>query len=275
MFYAARSDSLTDSALSATALDRVRQQLESTPGYIPADVVKEILEWTGMTIEEYLTALVPVAAQMAIPPISNFKVGAAGQGASGSVYLGANMEYVGQALSMCVHGEQAVTANAISHGETGLPLLAISAAPCGYCRQFLYETTTASKLQILLSGKPAVALTTLLPQAFGPSDLGVDAALMSPQAHGLTLSGGGGAVAQAALAAANASYAPYSFSYSGVGLGTSSGAVFSGSYAENAAFNPSMSPLEAALVSLVMGGGSFGEITEAVLVQVQGAIVSQ
>jgi cytidine deaminase len=31
-----------------------------------------------------------------------------------------------------------------------LQSLAINAAPCGYCRQFLYEITTAKTLNILL-----------------------------------------------------------------------------------------------------------------------------
>jgi hypothetical protein len=46
--------------------------------------------------------------------------------------------------------------------------------------------------------------------------------------------------------------------------------------AENAAFNPSMSPLEAAVVSLVVSGGkSYGDIVDAVLVEAAGAKASQ
>src|SRR5271165_6658459 len=147
--------------------------------------------------------------------------------------------------------------------------LAVSAAPCGYCRQFLYELTTASTLQILLPKTPAVLLTSLIPDAFGPADLGVTAALMSPQSHGMTFSAGAGdPVVQAALTAANASYAPYTFDYSGVALKTKEGGIFTGSVAENAAFNPSMSPLEAAVVSLIISGGrSYDEIVDAVLVE--------
>ena len=66
-------------------------------------------------------------------------------------------------------------------------MLAVSAAPCGYCRQFLNELTTASTLQIILPDTPTTLLTALLPDAFGPTDLGVTAALMSPQSHGMTL----------------------------------------------------------------------------------------
>jgi len=39
---------------------------------------------------------------------------------------------------------------------------------------------------------PPALLTSLIPDAFGPSDLNVTAALMSPQSHGMTLSTGAG-----------------------------------------------------------------------------------
>jgi cytidine deaminase len=240
-----------------------------TGGMLPAAEVATFLRSSGMTIEQLMLALVPQAQQSAIPPISNFFVGAVSQGATGNLYFGANYEFVGQALSFTVHGEQAATANAISHGETGMQRLAVSAAPCGYCRQFLYELTTASTLQILLPNTPDTLLTALLPDAFGPADLGVTAGLMSPQSHGLTLTAeAGDPVVQAALKAANASYAPYTSGYAGVALKTSDGGIFTGSVAENAAFNPSMSPLEAAVVSLVISGGkAYADITDAVLVE--------
>jgi cytidine deaminase len=230
-----------------------------------------------MTIDQLMLALIPLAQKDAIPPISNFFVGAVALGASGSIYFGANYEFVGQALSFTVHGEQAATAYAISCGETGMQKLAVSATPCGYCRQFLYELTTASTLQILLPDTPPTLLTSLIPNAFGPSDLGVTAALMSPQSHGMTLSPApSDPVVKAALAAANASYAPYTFDYAGVVLKTSDGGIFTGSLAENAAFNPSMSPLEAAVVSLVISGGkSYNDIIDAVLVEAAGSKASQ
>lgn len=248
-----------------------------TRGAIPAPVVAQFLRSSGMTIEQLMLALIPLAQKYAIPPISNFFVGAVALGASGSIYFGANYEFVGQALSFTVHGEQAATAHAISCGETGMQMLAVSAAPCGYCRQFLYELTTASTLQILLPNTPATLLTSLIPNAFGPGDLGVTAALMSPQSHGMMLThAAGDPVAKAALSAANASYAPYTFSYAGVALKTHDGSIFTGSVAENAAFNPSMSPLEAAVVSLVISGGkAYGDIVDAVLVEAADSKASQ
>jgi cytidine deaminase len=264
--------SLSDQQLQQLAATRQR-----AGGRIPADAVAEIVA-SGVTIEQLMLALIPMAKTFAIPPISNFFVGAVALGASGALYFGANYEFPGQALSFCVHGEQAATTEAISFGERGIRMIAVSAAPCGYCRQFLNELTTASELQVLLPNMAPTPLTTLLPSAFGPVDLGVTAALMSEQDHqlGLVDAPGDDAVANAALRAANASYAPYSASYSGIALQTSDGSIYTGGVAENAAFNPSMSPLEAALVTLVINGGrKYADITDAVLVEVQGAVASQ
>jgi cytidine deaminase len=240
-----------------------------TGGVLPAAEVTQFLRSSGMTIDELMLALIPEAQKFAIPPISNFFVGAVALGTSGSLYFGANYEFVGQALSFTVHGEQAATAHAISHGEIGMQMLAVSAAPCGYCRQFLYELTTAATLVILLPKTPPTFLTSLIPNAFGPADLNVTAALMSPQSHGMTLpAAAGDPVVQAALKAANASYAPYTFDFSGVALKTKDGSIYTGSVAEDAAFNPSMSPLEAAVVSLVISGGKkYTDIVDAVLVE--------
>lgn len=244
-------------------------------GYIPAEEVSKLLQQSGMTIEQLLLSLIPRAQKYAMPPISKFYVGAVALGSTGSIYFGANYEFVGQALSFTVHGEQAAVTNAIAHKETGMTMLAVSAAPCGYCRQFLNELTTASTLQILLPNDPVTPLTALLPNAFGPGDLGVTAALMSPQQHGLSLSSDD-PVAQAALAAANASYAPYTSCFAGVALKTSDGGIYAGQVAENAAFNPSMSPLEQAVVNLVIGGGkTYADIVDAVLVETANAQASQ
>jgi len=246
-------------------------------GAIPATEVRRFLRSSGMTMDELMLALIPEAQKFALPAISNFFVGAVALGSSGSLYFGANYEFVGQALSFTVHGEQAATAHAISRGETGMLKLAVSAAPCGYCRQFLYELTTASKLLILLPKKSPAALTSLIPDAFGPADLGVKAGLMSPQSHHLTLSSGAGdPVVKADLKAANASYAPYTSDFAGVALKTSDGRIYTGSVAEDAAFNPSMSPLEAAVVSLVISGGkSYADIVDAALVEMAGSKAGQ
>ncbi|HEV7425980.1 MAG TPA: cytidine deaminase [Thermoanaerobaculia bacterium] len=253
--------------LSNEQLSELESARQSAGGYVPAAAVERIIA-SGLPLEQLMLDLIPRAKQFAIPSISNFFVGAVAHGVSGNLYFGANYEFPGQALSFTVHGEQAATMHAISFNETGIDLLAVSAAPCGYCRQFLNELTSASTLQIILPNTPTTPLTALLPNAFGPTDLGVTAALMSPQSHAMTLDATADDVAIAALNAANASYAPYSLSYAGVALQTSNGSIYTGGIAENAAFNPSMSPLEAAIVALTINGGkTYSDITDAVLVQ--------
>jgi cytidine deaminase len=262
-------------ALSNEQLTEIKSARQAAGGYLPAAVVARIVA-SGMPLEQLMLNLIPLAKTFAIPAISNFYVGAVAHGLSGSLYFGANYEFPGQALSFTVHGEQAATVHAISFGETGIDLLAVSAPPCGYCRQFLYELTTASTLRIILPNTPVAPLTTLLPGAFGPADLGITAALMSPQSHNMTLAGPADGVTQAALNAANASYAPYSLGYAGVALKTSDGSIYTGGIAENAAFNPSMSPLEAAVVTLTINGGkNYGDITDAVLVEAAASKASQ
>jgi cytidine deaminase len=264
-------------ALTPEQIATVQAARRASGGCVPQALVLELVA-AGISIEQLMLDLVPVARSYAIPPISHFFVGAVGLGASGALYFGANCEFSGEALSFTVHAEQAVVAAAMGFGERGIEKLAVSAPPCGHCRQFLYELTTASRLWILLPDTEATPLSRLLPGAFGPDDLGVTAALLSPQDHGLTLASGaaGDPLVAAALRAANASYAPYSRSFSGVALRAKDGSLHSGSVAENAAFNPSLSPLAAALVHLVLNGDQkYADIRDAVLVEVAGAAASQ
>ena len=81
-------------------------------------------------------------------------------------------------------------------------------------------------------------------------------------------------------AEANAAYAPYSDSPAGLALVDSDGIVHTGRSVESAAYNPTMSPLHAALVAAVgsagMGdanGGEWRRIESATLVEIRGAPV--
>lgn len=243
-------------------------------GVITAADALSIAGQTGWDMNQVMLGLLDVARLYARPPISKFRVGAVAQGLSGNLYYGANLEFVGEALSLTVHAEQSATANAWTHGETGLQSLAISAAPCGHCRQFLYELTTASTLRIFLPDRPPTMLTNLLPDAFEPRDLGAQGGLMREENHQLLLPSDD-AVTLAALSAANMSYAPYSKGYAGVALLTTDGQIYSGPYAENVAFNPSISPMEAALARLNICGRTYDDIRRAVLVEAEGSPCSQ
>lgn len=243
-------------------------------GVISAKDAAALAERLGITVEALALQLIGFAQLYAVTPISKFNVGAVAVGSTGALYYGANLEVSGQALSFTVHAEQAAIANAWVNGEHGLRALAISAAPCGYCRQFLYELASASTLVVVLPNAPAKLLVDFLPAPFGPGDLGIKGGLMQPKSNGLKSSRPLDPVADAALAAANASYSPYTSTFAGVALKTNKG-IYSGRYAENAAFNPSLSPLEAALSQLVLHSQSFSAIEKAVLVQARGRPASQ
>lgn len=85
----------------------------------------------------------------------------------------------------------------------------------------------------------------------------------------------------AALEAANNSHAPYSKCPSGVAIMDCEGNIYKGSYLESAAYNPSLGPVQAALVAYLAAGGSGGggggyeRIVAAALAEKEGAVVRQ
>lgn len=72
---------------------------------------------------------------------------AVGLGTSGALYVGVNLEFARLPLYNSVHAEQFLLVNALHHGERGIKRLAISAAPCGHCRQFYSELACAVRFQ--------------------------------------------------------------------------------------------------------------------------------
>nr|GMD41230.1 cytidine deaminase 1-like [Ipomoea batatas] len=80
----------------------------------------------------------------------------------------------------------------------------------------------------------------------------------------------------AAMEAANESHAPYTNCPSGVALMDCEGKVYKGSYAESAAYNPTLGPFQAALIAFVAGGGGgYDRIVAAALVEKEEAKVKQ
>jgi cytidine deaminase len=173
-----------------------------------------------------------------------------------ALFLGANMEFPGLALCYTLHAEQSAVLNAWHQGAVRLEALAVSAAPCGHCRQFVNEVEEGATVRILIHrdeepGFEEKRLTALLPQGFGPRDLGVSGGLMAGSKKGGNLKIEGDLqdpLVAEALSSASASYAPYTGNRAGCAIQDSSGRIFSGRTLENAAFNPAVSPLQSALV---------------------------
>ncbi|WP_431223046.1 cytidine deaminase [Serratia sp. L9] len=247
------------------------------PGFqamFKADQVEAIKQHCGLDDDALAFALLPLAAACSLTPISHFHVGAVARGISGNLYFGANMEFSGAPLQQTVHAEQCAVTHAWLRDEAGLVSITVNYTPCGHCRQFMNELNSGTGLQIHLPTRAPATLGDYLPYSFGPKDLEINELLMDPVNHGfqLTLDD---ELAKAALAAANQSHAPYSTAHSGVALEAEDGTVYAGRYAENAAFNPSLPPLQAALVLMNISGGDCQKIRRAVLAEAQGAILTQ
>jgi len=284
------SEVLADILPSFTA--ESRRKLRATlgsPGFtgqIPAAVVQDLLASEKKTVAALMLALLPLARTFSHPPISNYHVGAVVEGMSGSLYLGFNIEFPGQALGLAVHGEQSALSSAYMHSEPGVSAIAVTAAPCGHCRQFMNELSPDGQIEVLVDQAPPTKLSALLPLAFGPRDLGRKQGAFPvrrtnlilenmPSASQPTASQTTDALFRSALEAASTAYAPYTESPSGAAIATRSGRVYKGSYIENVAFNPSLSPLQTALVQLISAGEEYSAITRVGLAEIKRATISQ
>lgn len=263
----------------SSASRKTLQTVLNSPGFtgqILPSAVKDLLNSEGKDIASVMLSLLPLARTYSRPPISNYHVGAVARGASGSLYPGANLEILGHSLGFSVHAEQAALSNAYMHSEQAVVSIAVTAVPCGHCRQFMSEVSPERDIEILVEGKPPAKLSALLPKAFGPKDLGFkEGAFPVKETNLVVSSGASDELTKAALDAARHSYTPYSQSPSGVAISTKAGRVHKGSYLENAAFNPSLSPLQTALVQLILAGDEFSAISRVILVESSRGKISQ
>ena len=123
------------------------------------------------------------ARKNAYAPYSHFQVGAALEGAGGTVYRGCNIENAAYTPSNCA--ERTAFFKAVSEGERRFRRIAIVAgpegetlihtAPCGVCRQVMMEFCDPDAFRILLATGPddyrTYTLRQLLPEGFGPDNL--------------------------------------------------------------------------------------------------------
>lgn len=242
------------------------------PFFISAEKVKRITQNYEIEIREFLKLLIPIAKSYSRSPISDYKVGISAIGKSGNIYLGTNLEFLGVPLNEAIHGEQFLITNARNHGEAEILAMALSAAPCGHCRQFMNEMGSINHLRIMTPNSPDKTLASLLPEGFGPKDLGLTGNLLT--SYSKKHSDQATSLIPLALEAAVDSYAPYSMSKSGIAILTNNDKIYCGSYLENVAFNPSLSPLQTALIALIADLRNCEEIKEVVLMEQISAKIS-
>ncbi|ODT22471.1 MAG: hypothetical protein ABS35_14725 [Kaistia sp. SCN 65-12] len=147
-----------------------------------------------------------------------------------------------------------------------------AAPPCGHCRQFLAEFQNGLDLDIITLRGHRIVLRDLLPWAFSPADLGeagvtplVPGSIRQELAVVAWDTGVSHAIQDALVAAGRRAYVPYSRAPSAVVLASADGSLVTGAALENAAFNPSLGPLQVALVNWIAAGRAYDEIELAVL----------
>ncbi len=146
-----------------------------------------------MTQAERLVAAARQAATFAHAPYSSFGVGAAVLLVDGAIVTGANVENASYGLSLCAETVAIATASAAGRLRDVVAIGVIGGAivegrvtgdapvrPCGRCRQVLNEAAQMSgrDLDVYCAGAEGTRieryrLSQLLPNAFGPADLGI------------------------------------------------------------------------------------------------------
>ena len=267
-------------ALAAVGRDPVHPR-----AIVPAEVVRRLVRDLDLTsVEEVMLLALATARELASPPVSDYHVGAVGLAErSGDLLLGGNLELPGASIWHTVHGEGSVTLLARARGERIATLALTQARPCAHCRQVLTEIDGAHgdegrpPLRLIDPAGHVLTLPDLYPWPFAPDDLGVRGCVPGVDAWpGLALRDPGipPRVAAALVAAGRRAHAPYSGAPSAVVLRLHGEALLAGSVLENVAFNPTIGPLQDALVIARASGTDLAAVDAAWLAEPAGAPVS-
>jgi cytidine deaminase len=119
-----------------------------------------------------------LASARAYCPYSRFHVGAAVLTDDGEVVAGCNVENASYGLTICA--ERSAVFQAVARGKTRLVAVAVytptdrPTAPCGACRQVINEFAPDAEVVCVCDGPDRLVstLAALLPEAFGPNNLG-------------------------------------------------------------------------------------------------------
>ena len=135
-------------------------------------------------LQEQLVKAAIAGSKNSYSPYSNYKVGAALLTVGGEIFASCNVEVASYGLTDCA--ESSLISKAVSegmvvkHGRKFIQAIAVVTAdggmPCGRCRQRLREYSddcqiiSANLKEEILK---ATSLKALLPDSFGPENLGV------------------------------------------------------------------------------------------------------
>jgi cytidine deaminase len=118
------------------------------------------------------------AASRAYAPYSNFHVGAAILTGGGAIHSGSNVENASYGLSICAERNAATTMATADPEDRKIELVAVfnpntsPCFPCGACRQVLREFGCKGVLVEDDNGLKSYPFDQILPNSFGPEDLG-------------------------------------------------------------------------------------------------------
>jgi cytidine deaminase len=122
-----------------------------------------------------LRAVADKAATRAYAPYSGLRVGAAGLADDGRIVVGCNVENASYGLTLCA--ECGLVSELVSSGGGTLVAVSVTAgdgmplAPCGRCRQVLFEHGGAGLAVDAGPGTPPRSIGDLLPNTFSRDDL--------------------------------------------------------------------------------------------------------
>merc|ERR1712137_881491 len=229
--------------------ERVRILLPPGKGLVlSADDVTSLCEEFNLTQRQLCESLIPTSFQYVHAPISHFSAGAVLLGNSGRVYLGFNVEFPGMELNNSIHAEQCAVMNALLHDEPSLQLLTTSPVPCGHCRQFLRECRVSAL------DRNSMSFSIAKPEE-GLVKLNLTESMLNK-------------ISQMGLGLLSKAHAPHTKSWASVVLGQRCDGetkLHGGVCVENAAYNPTLSPVQAAISSLLACKGSLEQIQFVVL----------
>lgn len=118
-------------------------------------------------------------------PYSKFRVSAALLCSDGSIYSGCNIENAAYSATVCA--ERTAFFNAVKEGKREFTAISVCGgqegriteycAPCGVCRQVMREFCRPEEFLVILPKNvedyKVYTLAQLLPESFGPDNLGV------------------------------------------------------------------------------------------------------
>ncbi|MBO9590720.1 hypothetical protein [Devosia sp.] len=261
-----------------TALSEHERRPGSNDGSVlAAGIAAGLIGEFGLaSVRDLMCLLLDIAKNIARPSISDFHVGAVGlEAETGNLILGGNVEFPGTHLGFTLHGEGFVFTRAMSRG-TNISVIAIGEAhPCAHCRQCLAEYAASDKLELIDPLGHTLTLAQLYPWPFDPNYLGESGAVPGRELWpGLKFDEDAvSPVAGSLLAKGRRSHSPYSKCPGAVLLHLKDGSMVTGHAIESVAFNPTIHPIQAAMVDLLAHGYAYSDIVGASLGTVRGGDV--